>query len=87
MVVSDELAQRAKDLLNDETILEVFEILEHRYISNIRGSHVNAKIQREEAFFMLRAVDELKQQLATLAVEPKVVAFRRKRSSFDPPHI
>jgi hypothetical protein len=79
MIVSEELAQHAQDFLDDAAVQNIFSVLEARYIDNFRSTHANAKDKREEAFYMLRAIDELKSQLSSLANEPKVMAFRRKR--------
>jgi hypothetical protein len=75
LALAGQRAEAARRLLENPTMKEALDSLEKAYIQQFRlsgGSQVEA---REDAYFMLRALDELKRHLAATVQGGKVAAF------------
>jgi len=70
--------ERAKNLLGDEFLGEVFAELEKDNIERIINSNPDDIGLREESYTMIRAVRQVKARLETIAAEGEMVKRRFK---------
>ncbi len=70
--------ERAKGLLGDEFLGEVFAELEKDNIERIINSNPDDIDLREESYTMIRAVRQVKERLETIAAEGEMVKRRFK---------
>lgn len=70
--------ERAKGLLGDEFLGEVFTELEKDNIERIINSNPDDIDLREESYTMIRAVRQVKARLETIAAEGEMVKRRFK---------
>ena len=70
--------ERAKGLLGDEFLSEVFAELEKDNIERIINSNPDDIDLREESYTMIRAVRQVKARLETIAAEGEMVKRRFK---------
>jgi hypothetical protein len=70
--------ERAKGLLGDEFLGEVFAELEKDNIERIINSNPDDIDLREESYTMIRAVRQVKARLETIAAEGEMVKRRFK---------
>jgi hypothetical protein len=68
--------ERAKALLGDEFLQEVFAELEKDNIERIIRSNPDEIDQREEAYSSIRAVNQVKARLEAIAAEGEMVKKR-----------
>ena len=68
--------ERAKALLGDEFLQEVFAELEKDNIERIIRSNPDEIYQREEAYSSIRAVNQVKARLEAIAAEGEMVKKR-----------
>ena len=73
-----ELANRAQQLLNDAVVAEVFASLEGRYITEWRHTPADNIDKREAAHAAIRALDDVKMKLQSMANAPKVEAHNNR---------
>lgn len=81
MIPADELARRARQLLDDETIQQVFAALEGRYITEWRNTPPADVQKREAAHAAIRALDDVKTKLSSMANAPKVEAHNNRSAA------
>lgn len=74
----NELSARAQQLSNDPVVAEIFSTLERRYISEWRSTEPAEVEKREKAHAAVRALDDIKARLSSLANAPKVAAFNNR---------
>ncbi len=67
-----QVAQRAKEFLDDAVTQEIFRRMEDRAVSNWRNSPADNPAQREAAYAEIKAVENLKVHLNSLAIAPRV---------------
>lgn len=77
----DQIAARAQQLLNDAVVAEVFATLERRYIHEWRSTEPSETEKREKAHAAVRALDDIKARLSSLASAPRVQAFNARGSA------
>jgi hypothetical protein len=68
--------ERAKALLGDEFLTEIFDELEKDNIERIIRSNPDEIDQREEAYSSIRAVNQVKARLEAIAAEGEMVKKR-----------
>lgn len=78
MISAEDLSRRAKQLLDDEVIQQVFASLEGRYMNEWRNTSPADIQKREAAHAAVRALDDLKTKLSSLANAPKVEAHNAR---------
>lgn len=71
-------ASAAKSLLESGIFKEAFDVLEQRYLREIRASAPEATVQREAAYRQLRALDEVKGHIESCARGGQVAAFNNR---------
>lgn len=67
-----ERANRAKALLNDDLIVEAFEMIEQNCLSDFKNSKASQKDDREDIWKMLKALHELKRHLTSVMERGKL---------------
>ena len=78
-------AEKARRLLEDETLKDAFAAIKQRYLNHIIGSELSQVDRREQAFKLMKAIDELHAQLNSWVNEGKVIEDRRKlRKQYAP---
>ena len=73
-----DIARRAQQLIDDPLVQEIFASLEGRYITQWRHTGANDTQGREGAHAAIRALDDFKAKLKSLATAPKVDAHNNK---------
>lgn len=77
----EELYREAQAFARSESMKEVFRRLEERMIYTWKASAPDASQARDDAYLMVRAIAELRNELTALAVEPTVDRFNRRLKS------
>lgn len=78
----EQIARRARDLLGDPLFLQVMDSLDARYVSEWRNALPADLQKREAAYAAIRALEDIRGKIGSLANAPKVVAHNsRKRPS------
>lgn len=78
MISADDIARRAKQLLDDDVVQQVFASLEGRYITEWRHTPADNIDKREAAHAAIRALDDVKMKLQSMANAPKVEAHNNR---------
>jgi hypothetical protein len=81
VILSDDIARRAKQLLDDEVIQQAFASLEGRYINEWRNTPPADVQKREAAYAAIRALDDIKTRLGSMANAPKVEAHNNRNAA------
>lgn len=76
-----EIAIRAQQLSNDPVVQDIFASLERRYIHEWRSTEPSETEKREKAHAAVRALDDIKARLSSLASAPRVAAFNARGSA------
>jgi len=74
----EDLARAAGALVRDAAVKEVLRRLEERHVSAWKHSDPDNVSAREDAYRMVRALDDVRSQLQALSAEPSVSAFNRR---------
>lgn len=77
----EELYREAQAFARSKVMEEVFRRLEERTIYAWRASAPDASLARDDAYRMVRAITELRNELTALAAEPTVDRFNRRLKS------
>lgn len=77
----EELYREAQAFTRSEAMKEVFRRLEERMIYTWKASAPDASQSRDDAYLMVRAIAELRNELTALAAEPTVDRFNRRLKS------
>jgi hypothetical protein len=77
----EELYREAKAFAGSKAMAEVFGRLEARYIDDWRRTAPDASGDRDAAYYMVRAINDLRNELTALAAEPAVDRFNRRLKS------
>ena len=77
----EELYREAQAFARSESMKEVFRRLEERMIYTWKVSAPDASQARDDAYLMVRAIAELRNELTALAAEPTVDRFNRRLKS------
>lgn len=77
----EQIARKAKELLGDTLFLQVIESLEARYISEWRNAPPADLQKREGAYASIRALEDIKGKLGSLANAPKVEAHNTRNAA------
>jgi hypothetical protein len=78
MLSPEELARRAQQLLDDAVVQEIFASLEGRYVTEWRHTSPADVQKRETAHASIRALDDFRSRLKSLATAPKVEAHNSR---------
>ena len=79
-MITDDIARRAKQLLDDEVVQKVFASLEGRYINEWRNTSPVDVQKREAAHAAVRALEDVKTKLSAMANAPKVEAHNSRNA-------
>lgn len=77
----EELYREAKAFASSKAMAEVFGRLEARYIDSWKRTTPDASGDRDAAYYMVRAITDLRNELTSLAAEPAVDRFNRRLKS------
>lgn len=75
-----EIARRAKEMQEDDVVRHIFSYLEGRYIAEWRNTTPGDHQKREAAYAAIRALEDFKVKLASLANAPKVEAHNNRNA-------
>lgn len=78
---ANQIARRAQELLGDPLFLQVLESLNARYISEWRNTSPAELSKREGAYASIRALEDIKGKLGSLANAPKVEAHNNRNAA------
>lgn len=76
-----ETALRAQQLKDDPLVQEIFAMLERRYIQEWRSTGPGEGEKREMAHAAVRAIDDFRARLSTMANAPKVTAHNNRNAA------
>lgn len=75
-----DIARRAKEIQEDEVVRQIFAYLEGRYVAEWRNTTPADAPKREAAYAGIRALEDFKVKLASLANAPKVEAYNNRNA-------
>lgn len=75
-----DVARKAKELQDDPVVAQIFANLEGRYISAWRNTSPEDLQKREAAYAAIRALEDIKVKLGSLANAPKVEAHNNRNT-------
>ena len=78
LIDTHEIARKAKEMQEDEVVAHIFDYLEGRYIAEWRNSQPGDHQKRETAYASIRALEDFKVKLGSLANAPKVDAHNNR---------
>lgn len=78
MISPAEMSQKAKELAEDTTVLHILATLEARYINDWRNTQPTENQKREAAFAGMRALEDFRARLGSIANAPKVEAHNNR---------
>lgn len=81
MISADELSRRARQMLDDDLVTQVFAALEGRYITEWRNTPPGDVQKREAAHAAIRALDDFRTKLSSMANAPKVEAHNNRNAA------
>lgn len=73
-----ETSRRAMELINDPLVAEIFATIEGRYIHQWRNTPPEDVQKREAAHAAIRALDDIRARLKTVAAAPRVDAHNNR---------
>jgi len=74
----EDAAKRARQLLDDPVVQDVFARLEARYVQNWKNTPPEAPQKREVFYAAVKALEDVKQTLNSLVNAPKVTQFNNR---------
>lgn len=74
----EELWREAKAFANSAAFKEVMRLLDERYTSDWKLSEPGDGQSRDDAYYMVRAITALRDELTAIAATPDVVQFNRR---------
>lgn len=80
MLNPQDIARKAKEMQEDEVVAYIFAYLEGRYISEWRNASPADLQKREAAYAAIRALEDIKVKLGSLANAPKVEAHNNRNA-------
>lgn len=78
MLNPNEIARKAQEMRDDPVVQHIFEYLEGRYTAEWRNSQPGDTQKRETAYAGMRALEDFKVKLGSLANAPKVEAHNNR---------
>jgi hypothetical protein len=81
MPTPQEIARRAKEIMEDEVFLSVFADLEERFTADWRNSQPADTQKRETAWSAIRVLGDIKSRLHSMANAPKVEAHNNRNAA------
>ena len=78
MLATPDMARRAKEMLDDDVVRGIISYLEGRYVSEWRNTPPGEFQKREAAYAAVRALEDFKVKLSSLANAPKVDAHNNR---------
>lgn len=78
MTPSREQIEYAKSLLASSGISEIFQALEDKYTDAWKGSSHTDTASREDAYYMVRALNDLRVELATIAKSDEIRLYNSR---------
>lgn len=80
MLNPQEIARKAKEMQEDEVVAHIFSYLEGRYIFEWRNALPGDLQKREAAYAAIRALEDIKVKLGSMANAPKVEAHNNRNA-------
>ena len=80
MLTPIDIAHKAKEMHEDAVVAHIFTYLEGRYISEWRSASPADLQKREAAYAAIRALEDIKVKLGSLANSPKVEAHNNRNA-------
>jgi len=77
-MTKEEISIRARELINDPVLLEVFDQVEKQAWADFRNSQPDGINNREASYSLLMAAETLKQKLHSMAITPRVDAVNAR---------
>lgn len=81
MLNPQEIARRAKDMQEDEVFQGILASLEAKYISDWRNTQAVDLQKREAAYAAIRALEDIKGKIGSMANAPKVDAHNNRNAA------
>lgn len=81
MLNPQEIARKAKEMQEDDVVRHIFAYLEGRYISEWRNAAPGDLQKREAAYAAIRALEDIKVKLGSMANAPKVEAHNNRNAA------
>ena len=81
MPTPQEIARRAKEIMEDEVFLSVFADLEERFTADWRNSQPADTHKRETAWSAIRVLGDIRSRLHSMANAPKVEAHNNRNAA------
>lgn len=78
---TQEIARRARELEGDTLVAHIFAILKERYVNEWCNSPPNELQKRETAYSAIRALEDIKGKISSLANAPKVEAHNNRNAA------
>lgn len=78
MKLNEEVSRKAKELLDDPLVQEILEILEDRAVSDWKQSDPKDSEGREHAWAAVRAIEQFKVELGSIAANTRIIAWNRR---------
>ena len=80
MITPIDIARKAKELQEDEVVKQILASLEGRYVSEWRNTSPGDLQKREAAYASIRALEDFKVKLGSMANAPKVDAHNNRNA-------
>lgn len=81
MPTPQEKARRAKEIMEDEVFLSIFDDIEERFTADWRNSQPADIQKRETAWSAIRVLGDIKSRLHSMANAPKVEAHNNRNAA------
>lgn len=81
MFDANEIARKAQEMKDSEVVHQIFAQLEGKYIAEWRNAAPNDLQKREAAYAAIRAIEDFKVRLGSLANAPKVEAHNTRNAA------
>lgn len=78
-----EQIEYAKSLLSSSKINEVFQALEDQYTNAWKGSSFTDTAARDDAYYMIRALSQLKLELQSIAKSEDIIKFNSRLATMN----
>lgn len=75
-----ERARRAEELLENETLVEAFELLEHKYLHALRETKYQQELERTQLWHRLKALDALQLELRAMVEDGFLVKLSLEKT-------
>lgn len=81
MLNANDIARVAQEMRDSEVVQQIFAMLEGKYIAEWRNAAPNDLQKREAAYAAIRAIEDFKVRLGSLANAPKIEAHNSRNAA------